>query len=630
VRFVHEIWLYLIPLLLLLWMFLRWSDQRSIRKLETLLGARSTIHIEKHNSRLQSWRRFLFFGSLVWLFLGLASPQWGAKEVVVTAEGSDIVIVLDISQSMLVSDVPPTRLGAVKTELGAFLGQLQDSRIGLVFFSGMAAVQNPLTLDYGITAIHLEKAHPGMMSDRGTNVGAGLKVARELLAQSNDSTPHGNFQAIILVTDGEDWGGTWHDEATACKKAGIKVIPVGVGTQAGGPIPVLGTEGTDKQFIDDPDRQDGTKVLAHFDSAFLDELAAIDGGSSFRIGEDGLAGKRLFSVLNRLGKRELQERRVMSYQDRSVWAYLLSFFSLALSLAILPRKSRREGLVDIVGRVVVAVIFMAVFSGDAVAGLKTPGHDEANAGRDKYLSGDFEGALSEFDAAMVLAPDDARVSLARGETLYQLERYEEAGSEFLRAQSLATDDELRSEALYNHGTTQLQSGDPGAAIEKFREALIANPGQEDILYNLELAMKLQQQQQQQKQEQQQDENSENQDQEEDQEQDQQEQQEQEKSDQGQENQENEQQDSEQEQQEQEQQQQEQQDQEDQEDQEGQQPEESEEEQQQSEETEHPSEEELNKEQALQLLKALDHDEEEQIKAMQKRLKGKPGSNKKQW
>ncbi len=85
--------------------------------------------------------------ALFWLFLGLAGPQWGAREVEVTAKGSDIVIALDISQSMLVGDVAPTRLDAVKTELGAFLNRLEDSRVGLVFFSGMAAVQNPLTLE---------------------------------------------------------------------------------------------------------------------------------------------------------------------------------------------------------------------------------------------------------------------------------------------------------------------------------------------------------------------------------------------------------------------------------------------------------------------------------------------------
>jgi len=494
----------------------------------------------------------------------------------------------------------------------------------LVFFSGMAAVQNPLTLDYGITSIHLEKANPEMMSDRGTNIGAGLQVARELLGQSHDPDPTGNFQAIILVTDGEDWGGTWREEAMACKKAGIKVIPVGVGTKAGGPIPVFGNDKTEKQYINDPDRQDGTKVLAHFDPAFLDELAAIDGGSSFRIGEDGLAGSRLFSVLNRLGKRELQDRRVMSYQDRSLWPYLLSFLALALNLVIIPRKSQRSKLSGVAVVALMAILLLTTVPGSALAGFKPPGYDAANNGRAKYLSGDFEGALTEFDAAMVLAPDDARISLGRGETLFQLERYEEADAEFARAQSLATDDVLRSEALYNHGTTKLSAGDPGAAIEKFREALTYNPRQEDALHNLEVAMMQQQQQQQEQQQQEEDsqENEENEDENED------ENKEEKKDENKEENQDQEQQKDNQEESENKE--------EEQEDQQDQQPEqqpdepENPEEQEQNEAQESPSEEELNKEQALQLLQALDHDEEEQIKAMQKRLKGKSGSNKKQW
>lgn len=618
-RFAHEIWLYFIPLLIVLWLFLRWSNQRSFRILEECLSTRTSTHIEKGNTRIQGWRNFLLFSALFWIFLALASPQWGAREVEVTAEGSDIVVVLDISQSMLVGDISPTRLDAVKTELGAFLNRLQDSRVGLVFFSGMAAVQNPLTLDYGITAIHLARANPAMMSDRGTNIGAGLQVARELLGKGHDPDPNGNFQAIILVTDGEDWGGTWREEAEACKKAGIKIIPVGVGTQAGGPIPVFGKDGIEKEFIDDPDRQDGTKVLAHFDPAFLDGLAAIDGGSSFRIGEDGLAGSRLFSVLDRLGKRELQERRVMAYQDRSVWFFLLAGLSLALSLIIVPRKPKRSNLPDIVTVTLLVFALFALSPKSAQAGLKSPGHDQANAGREKYLSGDFEGALTDFDAAMVLAPDDARVSLARGETLFRLERFEEAGLEFDRAQSLATTDELRSEALYNNGTTKINAGDPGAAIEKILESLAINPGQEDALHNLELAMKQQQQQQQQEQQENEDSEENDEKKEEEKEQDQQ----QENGDQEDQQDQQEQDQQEKDEQEQEEQEQEQQDQQE---QQGNEPEEEE----NSEVTETPSEEELDKEQALQLLQALDHDEEEQIKAMQKRLKGKTGPNKKQW
>ncbi len=618
-RFVHEIWLYLIPLLVLLWLILRWRNHRAKEVLDGLLGGRTSAHIDKVNPRLQQWRSFLLFCALFWLLLGLAAPQWGASEVEVTAKGSDIVIVLDISQSMLVADVTPTRLDAVKTELISFLNRLQDSRVGLVFFSGMAAVQNPLTLDYGITSIYLEKADPAMMSDRGTNIGAGLQVARELLGQGKEKDPNGNFQAIVLVTDGEDWGGTWRDEAIACKNAGIKVIPVGVGTTAGGPIPILGSDSREKNYINDPDRQDGTKVLAHFDPAFLDELAAIDGGSSFRIGEDGLAGSRLFSVLSKLGKRELQDRRVMSYQDRSVWPYGFSFLTLALSLILVPRKAKGKGVPDIIAATLVFLVLLSFCTGSASAALKAPGHNEANAGRSKYLAGDFEGALTEFDAAMVLAPDDARVSLARGETLFKLERYEEADIEFARAQSLAQNDPLKAEALYNQGTTMLSTGDPGTAIEKFRESLAYNPSQEDALYNLEFALKQQQQQQQEQEQQEQDSQDKDEKQEDQENQENQEQ----KEDQGEDSAED------QDEQEQNQDQKQEQEQEQKDEQKGQQPEEPKENDQQ-EVTESPSVEDLNKEQALQLLQALDHDEEEQIKAMQKRLKGKPGSNKKQW
>jgi Ca-activated chloride channel family protein len=283
------------------------------------------------------------------------------------------------------------------------------------------------------------------------------------------------------------------------------------------------------------------------------------------------------------------------------------------------RTSRDGGRPGLMAALLMACVLGLVGSGTARADSVVPGNGELAKGRDSFLQGRFDEALDEFESALVQDPDDPLISLAVGETLFQLERYEEALAEFERTLALTEDKDLKAEALYNSGTTLLASGDPEKAADKLRQSLAMDISQADALHNLEVALKRVQEQQQEQQEQQQD-DQEKQDEEKqedenkDQEQQQQEQQEQEQQEQ------------------QEQEQQEQQEQDEQQEQEQQQQEQEQEQTDQPEEQQEPEDsesEELTQEQALQILKALDRDEEELKKSVQKRLKGgKPKSGKK--
>ncbi|MEN8007253.1 MAG: VWA domain-containing protein, partial [Candidatus Krumholzibacteriota bacterium] len=523
--------MWFVPVLPVLWLMLRSADRGADAKMRLLLGDQAHRHVEGANPRLRTWRRFLFFAGLFWLLLALARPQWGASEVTVTQRGSDIVVALDISNSMLAEDVPPNRMERAKTELGSFLDRLENSRIGLVFFAGSAFVQCPLTLDYGTAGIFLKMAGPDMMSEQGTAIGAALKTGRELLAKGREGAPGGTFQAILLVTDGEDLEGDWTREAEACQKDGIRVIPVGVGEETGGLIPTLDSRGRASGFMKD---EDGKVVMTRLDMASLEKLALIGGGSPFRIGVDGLAGDRLFAELQRLGRRDLEERRISAYQERFLLPLLLALASFALRMLLRPRVSggihggNRPGVLT---ALVMALLAGPVGSGSALADAVVPGSGELAKGRDDFLAGRFEEALGEFESALVQDPDDPLVSLAVGETLFKLERYDEALAEFERTLSLTEDEGLKAEALYNAGTTLLASGDPGQAAGKLRDSLALDVRQADALHNLEVAMKRLQEQQQQEQQQddqeQQDQEKQDQEKEEQQEQQEQEQQQQE-------------------------------------------------------------------------------------------------------
>jgi Ca-activated chloride channel family protein len=613
-RFAAEAWLILLLGLPFLVVFLRWNDRRARHRLSVLLGERAEEHVERDNPRLRGWRRFLLLNGIFWLILALARPQWGANEVVVKEKGTDIVIALDISNSMLAEDIPPNRLERAKSEVADFLSRLPRGRIGLVLFAGSAFVQCPLTLDYGTAQIFLRMAGPDMISEQGTAIAAALSTARDLLAggggQGGDA-----FQAILLVTDGEDLEGEWEEELKRCREKDIVILPVGVGLETGGLIPVTDDAGRAAGFMKDAD---GNVVMTRLDLASLERMAGLSGGTFFRIGEDGLAGERLRDVLVRLGERELEERRISAYKERFVWPLSLAWLSIWFGIVVQPRRRTgvRNRLPLAVGLTLGMILTHLSLVGTlhAAVSLRPPGAAEAEEGRDLYATGQYEEALKAFETARAINPDDSRLSLAVGEALFELGRYDEALREFRRSLALAHSPDLQAESLYNAGTSWLAQDDPARAAEALLRSLQLDADQVDALHNLEVALKWMEQNQQREQ--------------------QQEQQQDQQQDQEQQDQEQHRQDQEQgrDQQEQGQEQRQQPPPEQPESQDGQEPDD------QSDDTgsEEPSpppegdQEQMSPEEAMSLLRALDRDEEQLKHSIQQRLRGGKPKSGKRW
>ncbi|MBK7671347.1 MAG: VWA domain-containing protein [bacterium] len=620
-RFGVQPWLWVVPLLPVLWLALRLGEGRNRSGLRRLLGERASEHVEGRHGTLLGWDRFLLLAGLFWLLIALARPQWGASEVTVTQRGSDVVVALDISNSMLAEDVAPSRLERAKTELGSFLGRVQESRIGLVFFAGAAFVQCPLTLDYGTADMFLKMADTDLLSEQGTNIGAALATARQLLAKGRgaDGDDGSGFQAILLVTDGEDLEGDWEKEAEACRKDGIRVIPVGVGSTEGGLIPAVDRSGRPAGYQKD---DEGNVVTTHLNLEALEKLGAMGDAGTFRLGIDGLAGDRLYRELQRLGRRDLEDRRVSAYQERYIWPLALAILCFLLRLGLRPRRGALAG--------VLAATFL-LFAGQAMAApdLVRAGAVAAAEGRRLYGEGDFEKALTAFEGAVVQAPDDPVLSLAVGETLFRLERYPEAMREFDRALALTDDPALRAEALYNRGTTALSSGDAEAAAKALRESLALAPERTDALVNLEAALRRLEQQQKQD-EQKQDEQKQDEQKQDEQKQDQQKQDQQKQDEQKQDQQKQDEQKQDQQKQDQQKQDQQQEQQQQEQQQQDQQKQDQQQEQQQQQQQKDGAAPELTDEQAAQILKALDRDEEELKRSLQKRVQGGRPKSGKRW
>ncbi len=586
--FANGTWLWLLMAVPVLGFVLHHAQNRARKKLDMLLGSGAERYIENATETARSWRRTLLLAGVACLIVALARPQWGANDVVVTQRGTDLVVALDVSNSMRAQDVTPDRLIRARGELEQLLDGYDLGQVGLVLFAGQAFVQCPLTLDLGSVLLFLGMADTDMISSQGTALAAALETAAALLEGGDESYFEGR-RAVLLVTDGEDLEGDWQAAADKCDASGITIFPIAVGSEEGGLIPD-GEEGG--AVLKD---QEGNVVISRLDLASLESLAAATGGKVYRLGTGALDRDDLMAELSGLGQRDLEDRHVSAYQERFHWPLALALMFLTARFLIRPTgRSLVAGLLS--------VMMIFAWSEPALA-LDLMDHHAASIGEgaDLYRAGQYESALEVFQQARSRRPDDPRLALAVGETLWRLERYEDASREFERAVALTDDSDLKAEGHYNAGTSALSAGDPETATRSLQMAAALAPAQSDILRNLEIAQtQLEQAQQQQEQSDQQEQND---------------QPDEDQQDQEQQDQEDQQDDDRQQDQDQQEQ--------------GEQQDQDQDQQQEPSEPEQPDQQEMSRQRAEEILKSLDRDEEELKRSIPKRLQGtRPRSGRK--
>jgi Ca-activated chloride channel family protein len=285
-----------------------------------------------HARRLLPFARTL---GLTLLVVALARPQVVTKEEEIETEGIDIMLALDISGSMMAEDFKPqNRLRVAKDVVKAFLDIVHNDRVGLVVFSGQAFTQCPLTLDYGIVKDLVESVEPGMVED-GTAIGTALASAVNRLKDSAAKS-----KVAIVLTDGENNAGKI-DPQTAAKIAqafGVRVYTIGVGKEAGAPIPVEHPV-YGKVYARNPD---GSLVLTRIDVKTLRSVAEMTGGEFFHA-TDAEALAKIYTQILELERTKFQVKRYERVKEYYRWAaapggmlLLLEVLLAATRLRVLP------------------------------------------------------------------------------------------------------------------------------------------------------------------------------------------------------------------------------------------------------------------------------------------------------
>lgn len=337
-RFAHEIGLYLlisIPVLVLLfWMLSIWR-KKALKSyadaglMDSLAPMRSSVRPVLKN--------VIILLAIAALCIGVADPQLGNKYEEVKREGFDVMICLDVSNSMLAEDLAPNRLSRSKQAISKLVDRLKNDRIGIVVFAGQAFVQLPLTTDHAAAKLFLSSIDTDVIPTQGTAIGA----AMELAARSFGEKAQKN-RAIIVISDGENHEDDAMQVASELTEQGISVHTIGIGSLDGAPIPMY-QRGRKLGYRKD---KDGTTVVTKLNEVMLQQIAGAGNGQYIRANNTRMGLNALFDELEKMERTEYGSKMFTSYEDQFQIFLAIGLALLLLEMLIPLRKSKLFGNVD--------------------------------------------------------------------------------------------------------------------------------------------------------------------------------------------------------------------------------------------------------------------------------------------
>jgi len=276
----------------------------------------------------------------IFLIIGLANPQIGSKLEKIERKGIDLVIAIDVSNSMLAQDIKPSRLQRARQAISKLVDDLKNDRIGIIVFAGNAYVQLPITTDYSAAKLFLSTINTDIVPTQGTAIAEAIDLAIE----SFDKNDHN--KAIVIITDGEDHEGDALESAKKGNEQGIQVYTIGMGLAEGGPIPVYDQFGNMIGFK--KDLQNNT-VITKLNETILQQIASAGDGTYVRANNSNAGLEVIFNEINKLEKTEFDSKVFSDYEDRYQYFIGLALLMLLLEFLVLEKKGKYFRNVNIFG-----------------------------------------------------------------------------------------------------------------------------------------------------------------------------------------------------------------------------------------------------------------------------------------
>lgn len=299
------------------------------RRIRRFGDPRMVAQLMPHYSRAKGWVRIVLFTLAFFFFvIGLARPQIGAKLSERQTKGAEIMICLDVSNSMLAQDYTPCRLDRAKLAISSLVDKLHDDRIGLIIFAGSSFVQLPVTTDYVSAKMFLSSIDAGSVPVQGTAIGDAIRTAmKSFSAQSEKS------RVIILISDGENHEDDAVAAAREAAQAGIRIYTVGVGSSAGQPIPIDGELLRDK---------DGNIVVTHLDEKTLRQIAEAGGGAYIQAGNEEFGLNPIINDIRAMEGELFSSVVFEEYDEQYMYFFALALILLVVEMLVGERRNTRK------------------------------------------------------------------------------------------------------------------------------------------------------------------------------------------------------------------------------------------------------------------------------------------------
>ncbi len=327
------IWLALVPALVLLFgIFMHLKKKR----MNTFAEMPLMEQLAPLYSRSKLILKFtLLMCALALLIVCLANPQLGSKVEKVQRKGVDLMLCLDISNSMNAEDIQPSRLKRAKQAINQLLSKLKGDRIGIVVFAGTAYTQLPLTSDYGAAKMFVDVISTNDMQAQGTAIGAAIEMATSAFEEDENQGREKN-KAIIVISDGENHEDNAVDAAKTAKNLGIMVNTIGMGLPEGAPIPQF----NENRMVGYKQDRQGQMVLTKLNEQMLSEVAEAGGGYYVGANNASVGVETLFSKIEQLDKKTFDTRNFSDYETRFQYVLAVIIILLILEIFIFHKKNK--------------------------------------------------------------------------------------------------------------------------------------------------------------------------------------------------------------------------------------------------------------------------------------------------
>lgn len=325
-RFANPHILYLlliVPAAVALFIF---AQVRRRRRLERFASSSLLAQLTPSASPARVRTKFILYTlAVVFLIIAAARPQVGSKLREEHQKGIEMMLVVDVSNSMLAEDFEPNRLDRTKFAIDRVVESMKQDRIGVVAFAGEAQVQLPITSDYRMARAFARRLSPQMVRTQGTDLGAAIKLASMSFSSQSEGS-----RVMILITDGENHESDALEAAKAAAEKGIAIYTIGIGTPEGAPIMIGGDYLTD---------EDGNMVVSKLDEKMLQEIASATGGAYVRATKQSIGLKEIVNRLKELDESDLATTRFEAFDEQYQYPLVVALVLLLIEWLILDRRN---------------------------------------------------------------------------------------------------------------------------------------------------------------------------------------------------------------------------------------------------------------------------------------------------